>query len=114
LEFEDIMIYNSGASKFVSIRLTSDSGDVFGEQTEAAALDYGKRLLKDTIKYFGGQECSASVHEVFYTSDPFEWNDEWYHVGSYSTSRHGWYVSHSFVRAYFIGGQEKVKVWNYK
>lgn len=119
LEIESISILNEGGEyplRAVDIELTNNSALYkFGEQTEANAVAYGTNLLKDTIAYFKGQECSAYVSYNFDTDNLLDiyFDDEWYYIGSYDLDD-GWYVSRDYVITHFINGRESVKVWNYK
>ena len=119
LEIEDIYIGNEGGQyplRWISIDLTRHSSlYVFAEQTKAAALAYGRSLLKDTIKYFGGQDCSAYVDSTWYTfhlADSY-FDEEWYYIGDFDVDD-GWYISKDYVKAYYRNGIEEVEVWNYK
>ena len=119
LKIKDISIFNEGGAyplRAVSIELTTDSAlYVFGKQTRVAAREYGKNLLKDTVAYFGGQESSAYVSEIFYTDELLDsyFDDEWYYIGDYDIYD-GWYISKDYVQAHYINGYEDIKVWNYR
>ena len=119
LEFKRVNIFVDEDPQFpsrtVSIILTRDSGlYVFGEQTEDAAIEYADRLLQDTKAYFGGKECSAYVSESHYTERLRDYHyGDWWYIGDFDLDD-GWYVSQTYVKAYFLHGYDDIEVWNYR
>ncbi|MGD9101199.1 MAG: hypothetical protein PVF45_12035, partial [Anaerolineae bacterium] len=44
--------------------------NVFAQQSQAVAIEYGTKLLRDAMAYFGVGQCEAGVVYTFHT---FEW-----------------------------------------
>lgn len=112
LKFDNIII--SMEYTILSIELTSESFDVFRDQSKADATEYATNLLNDTIIFFENQECSAHVDYV-YTSTEFvcAFDDEWCSE-SLSTDATYLIVIRKLVSVYYIMSDKDIEVWNYK
>ena len=118
LDIAEITILNYETAYSVFIELTNDSAvNVFENQTQKNALNYGTRLLEDAIIYFEGKDCFAFVDEILF-SDDLEYylsqDQTFYYVGDYDVDHDGWLIRKSYIIASLFEGKKQVDVWNYK
>ena len=104
----------NGAARLVVEVAGDGASDVFADQTAAAALDYGHRLLNDLKYYFNGQNCAIEVINTYETSNGGACtnNPPWCILDTFDASANTWMVTRTYVRGTSVIGLDNVETGN--